>query len=285
MKTRPSAAGRAALLAAIPVLFFLAFCGRGGDGIVRVQDEAAVSFEELVGDLASVPLVFIGELHTSRGHHEAQLQIIRALADKGEKVAIGLEMFHDGHQEELDAWLSGEVGTEEFLDVYYHNWNLPWSLYRDIFLFARERGLPMIGLNASPDLTRRVAAHGFESLTPAQLEELPGVSCNVDPEYEDFIRRAMGDPRHGSGSFRYFCEAQMVWDTTMAGKVVDYLAQNGDATLVVLAGSGHSWKRGIPQQVRRLAGLPFRTVLPENEDRPSRENVLPEDTDYLWTGL
>jgi uncharacterized iron-regulated protein len=285
VKTRPSAVGRAALLAAIPALFFLASCGRGGGGIVRVQDEAAVSFEELVDDLASVPLVFIGELHTSREHHEAQLRVIRALADKGEKVAIGLEMFHDGHQEKLDAWLSGEIGTEEFLDVYYHNWNLPWSLYRDIFLFARERGLPMIGLNASPDLTRRVAAHGFESLTPSQLEELPGVSCNVDPEYEDFIRRAMGDPRHGSGSFRYFCEAQMVWDTTMAAKVVDYLEQNGDATLVVLAGSGHSWKRGIPQQVRRLAGFPFRTILPENEDRPSRENVLPEDTDYLWTGL
>ena len=115
MKTRPSAAGRAALLAAIPVLFFLAFCGRGGDGIIRVQDGAAVSFEELVGDLASVPLVFIGELHTSRGHHEAQLQIIRALADKGEKVAIGLEMFHDGHQEELDAWLSG--GDYEGVDL------------------------------------------------------------------------------------------------------------------------------------------------------------------------
>jgi uncharacterized iron-regulated protein len=285
VKTRLSAAGRAALLAAIPVFFFLTSCGERGSGIIRVQDGAAVSFEELVEDLASVPLVFIGELHTSRGHHEAQLRVIRALAEKGEKVAIGLEMFHDGHQQELDGWLSGEVETEEFLGVYYHNWNLPWPLYRDIFLLARARGLPMIGLNASPDLTSQVAVHGFDSLTPSQIGELPGVSCNVDPEYEDFIRRALGDPRHRSGSFRYFCEAQMVWDTTMARKVVDYLDQNEDATLIVLAGSGHSWKRGIPLQVQMLAGPPFRTILPEHEDRPSRENVLPEDTDYLWTGL
>jgi uncharacterized iron-regulated protein len=285
VKIGPSTAGRAALLAALPVFLFLSSCGEGGSGIIRVQDGAAVSFEELVGDLSSVPLVFIGELHTSRGHHEAQLRVIRALVDKGEKVAIGLEMFHDGHQQELDGWLSGEVETEKFLDIYYHNWNLPWALYRDIFHLARERELPMIGLNASPDLTSQVAVHGFASLTPSQLEELPGVSCNVDPEYEDYIRRALGAHGHGSGSFRYFCEAQMVWDTTMARKAVDYLEKNEDATLVVIAGSGHSWKRGIPQQVQRLARLPFRTILPENEDRPSRENVLPEDTDYLWTGL
>jgi uncharacterized iron-regulated protein len=276
--------GRVALFAALVCLLATA-CGSGERDILRVQDGTDVSFEEMASDLASVPLVFIGELHSSGRHHAAQLRIIRELTKRGIKVAVGLEMFHDGHQEELDRWLKGETETDDFLNTWYHNWNLPWALYREIFLFARESDLPMVGLNASPDLTSQVASRGFDSLTPEQLGRLPGVSCTIDPAYEDFIRRALGDHAHGEGSFRNFCEAQMVWDTAMARKVVDYLGKNEGAAMVVLAGSGHSWKHGIPRQVQLLAPLPFRTVLPETEGRPSKQDVLPGDTDYLWTGL
>jgi uncharacterized iron-regulated protein len=276
--------GKGILQCLLLCLCAAACVAREGD-ILRVQDGSVVSFEEMTTDLASVPLVFFGEIHSDPDHHRAQLEVIRALADRGRNVAVGLEMFHDGHQKELDRWLAGEMGLEDFLRVYYHNWNLPWGLYRDIFLFAREEGLPMIGLNASPDLTKQVAAHGFDSLTPEQLEQLPGASCKVDAAYEEFIRRALGEHAHGKGSFRFFCEAQMVWDTTMAKRVVDYLEENEGTTMIVLAGSGHSWKRGIPQQVRRLGEIPFRTVLPGTGDRPSRENVLPGDTDYLWLDL
>jgi uncharacterized iron-regulated protein len=267
------------------LLCLAAACGPAAGDILRVQDGAKVPFEEMAADLASVPLVFVGEQHTNRSHHEAQLRIIRDLTERGAKVAVGLEMFHDGHQEELDRWLAGETGTDEFLNTWYHNWNLPWALYSDIFLFAREKGLPMVGLNASPDLTAQVASRGFDSLTPEQLERLPGVSCTIDPSYEEFIRRALGDDAHGGGSFRHFCEAQMVWDTTMAHKVVEYLEGNEEAAMVVIAGSGHSWKHGIPRQVERLAAIPFRTVLPETAVEPAGEGLLPGDTDYLWTGI
>jgi hypothetical protein len=57
-----------------------------------------------------------------------------------------------------------------------------------------------------------------------------------------------------------------------------------DYTLVVMAGTGHSWKRAIPEQVRRNSDLTYRVILPE-EPTLHRTNVQPEDSDYLWLGL
>ena len=102
----------AALLAAVPS------CRPGGGDIVRTADGVSVDFDDMVKDLASVPLVFVGELHDRSSHHEAQLAIIKALAEQDRPLAVGLEMFHDGHQGELDEWLAGERSTEEFLGTW-----------------------------------------------------------------------------------------------------------------------------------------------------------------------
>lgn len=275
------------LLPALPVIAALLVpaCDLAGDRILQTGTGEVLSFAEVAGDLASVPLIFVGELHDRRSHHRAQLRVLEALHERGGAIAIGLEMFHQGHQEDLDRWVGRTLSVEEFLPVYYHNWSLPWALYRDIFLFARESGLPMVALNASPEITRQVAAHGFDSLSPDQLARLPGVSCNVDAEYEEFIRQSHG--RHGEGGARFtnFCEAQMVWDSVMSAEAVRFLEENPGRTLVVLAGSGHSWKRGIPAQVRQRSSLPLRTVLPEVEGRLTRNEATEEDTDYLWLGI
>jgi len=253
--------------------------------ILRTSDGARVSFAEMLEDLSTVPLVVVGELHNSPGHHKAQLEVIRGLHGNEVPLAIGIEMFHDGHQEDLDDWVSGSLAVEDFLPLYYHNWREPWPLYRDIFLFARERKIPMVGLNSSPEISSQVAARGFDSLSPSQLARLPGISCRVDEEYESFIRKALGEHAHGGDNFRYFCEAQMVWDSFMAMRATEHLETNPGTVMVVLAGSGHSWKRGIPAQVSLRSDIPFRTVLPEIDGRLTSETVTGEDTDYLWLGI
>jgi uncharacterized iron-regulated protein len=234
---------------------------------------------------AVLSIVFVGEHHNNESHHAAQLRLIKALHERKGRVAIGLEMFHAGHQEEIDSWLRGEMDTHDFIEVYYHNWSEPWQMYGDILIYARDNGLPLVALNASPDITSLVASHGFDSLTEEQLEELPGASCSIDADYEDFIRRALGEHEGDEMSFRRFCEAQMVWDTTMAYRTVRYLEENPEDTMVVLAGSGHSWKRGIPAQVRRQSRVSFTSVLPEVEDGLTRESVSVDDTDFLWLGI
>ncbi len=252
--------------------------------ILRVADGSVVNLPAILQDLQSVSLVFVGELHDQASHHWAQLQIIRALAGSGKKVALGIEMFEAENQPYLDRWVRGETPPDQFRRVYRENWNQPWRLYSDIFLFSRKVQMPIVGLNISPSIVRQVARRGFASLTPEQIQDLPPLSCNVDEVYQEFIRRALGVPEKAGLVFQYFCEAQLLWDSAMAWHALAFLRENPDFTLVVLAGSGHSWKRAIPEQIRRQSDLSYRVILPEMP-RLERDNVSIGDTDYLWLDL
>ena len=252
--------------------------------ILRVTDGKIVPFSEFIDDLKTVRVIFLGELHDDFAHHQAQLQIIRALKEDGIKIAIGLEMFRSDDQTYLDHWVAGDMTLEDFLPIYWRNWSF-WDQYKAIYMYARDNGIPMIGLNLSRQITRQVARDGFNSLSEEQLKNLPPVRCIVDPEYRKFIERALGGPGHHSGSFNNFCEAQLLWDKVMAKNLVAYLRDHPNTTVVVLAGSGHSWKHGIPKQLKQLDAIPFRVVLPELPGRVQEQSISPEDADYLLLGV
>ena len=251
--------------------------------ILRVSDAARMTLSDIVDDLRRVELVFVGELHNSPAHHKVQLSVIQALKEAGVSLAVGLEMFQSDSQADLNRWIAGGLAEEAFKKIYDENWSSDWSLYRDIFIYARQSSIPMIGLNIPSHISRQVAQGGFASLSPEQVGQLPEVSCRVDETYMAFIRRAFGMHAHTEGkSFTYFCEAQIVWDTAMASNLLRYLKDNPTHTVVVLAGSGHAWKRGIPDQIRQQSDLSYRVILPEIPGRLESEEVTLDDTDYLW---
>jgi uncharacterized iron-regulated protein len=252
------------------------------DRILRVSDGQILSLADIIKDLKESQLVFVGETHTEQSHHLMQLQTIRALKKAGAPLAIGFEMFRRDSQSDLDRWVDGELSEKEFEKIYYKNWNYPYPLYRDIFQFARDQKIPMIGLNVPPEITKQVARKGFSSLTPEQRGDLPMVTCRVDPEYMAFVRRSLGMHGHGGMEFTKFCEAQLVWDTAMAWSLLRYLEKNPEATVVVVAGSGHSWKLGIPAQIQSRSTFPSRVILPEIPGRVDKENIALHEADYVW---
>ena len=255
------------------------------DRILRVSDGQILYLPDIVKDLKKSQLVFVGELHTSESHHKAQLETIRALKEANTTVAIGFEMFRRDSQPDLDRWVKGELSEKEFEKIYYQNWTYPWPLYKDIFLYAREHKIPMVGLNVPPEVTKQVAREGFESLTPKQRGDLPMVTCRVDPEYLAFIRRSLAMHGHGGMDFTKFCEAQLVWDTAMAWTLLRYSEKNPQTTVVVIAGSGHSWKLGIPAQVLSRSQVVLKVILPEIPGRIERGNISLAEADYVWLGL
>lgn len=262
-------------------LAMLVTCVHGKD-ILRVSDGSRMDFPDILSDLRGVRLVFVGELHDSAEHHRMQLEVIEQLHNLDVPIAIGLEMFQYGYQSHLDRWVSGAMSPAEFVETYLENWTIPWPYYRDIFLFARDHKIPLIGLNVPPEIISQVARGGFASLSPEQMKKIPGASCNVNEAYEDFIRRSLGMHDQTGKSFTRFCEAQMVWDTTMAQNLLDYLDKNPAVTVVVLAGGGHAWKYGIPEQVRRRSNHSFRVILPELPGKLDRGSATSAETDYLW---
>lgn len=237
---------------------------------------------EALDRLHAARIILVGEQHTNAWHHQAQLEVIRALHQSGSKVAIGLEMFRHERQADLDRWVSGRIDEAHFKRLYLENWNYDWAFYRPIFLYAREHTIPMVGLNIAREISRQVAHHGFESLTAAQRGSLNGITCDVEPEYREFIRRAHDAHAHGHMDFDHFCQAQLLWDTAMAVHALQYLEQNDDRTMVLLAGSGHALKMGIPTQLQQRAPWPFAVVLPETPGLFEPGRVTADDADLLF---
>jgi uncharacterized iron-regulated protein len=264
------------IAAAMPLL---AGCQDGG--VVRLKDRATIPFDRMVGEASKSRVIVIGETHDNKAHHDLQLKIIRTLHEGGLPLAVGLEMFRAESQEMLDKWWRWGMPTEQFEALYRENWGMPWPLYRDIFLYTRQKRIPLVGLNVPREIIAKVAREGYGSLTEAERKRLPpGITCTVDEAYRSFIRRTFTEHARASGrSFDHFCEAQMVWDTAMALYAFDYLDKNPGSRIVILAGSVHAWKRAIPRQIATMRpDVTVSVILP---DPDGKGGLTVEDADYL----
>jgi len=269
---------------AMVVMVLIGWCVAAAGSELRLLDLATgkiLSGDRATARLSAAQFVLVGEFHDDAEHHRAELEVIRSLHRTGRSVAVGLEMFRRNSQADLDRWVDGSIDETRFKSIYLDNWNFKWTLYRPIFDYARRNKIPMIGLNVPPSVTAQVAFHGFDSLSARQKGDLRGITCNVTSEYRDFIQQAYGAHAHGEMDFDNFCEAQLVWDTAMAVNSIAYAERHPETVLVILAGSGHARKMGIPTQIAKRSSRPFLVLLPLTPGVFDAENVTVQDADYL----
>ncbi|MBI5063657.1 MAG: ChaN family lipoprotein [Desulfatitalea sp.] len=251
---------------------------------IRLYDLAAerpLASDAAVAHLGAARIVLVGEHHTEPAHHQAQLAVIQALHGAGRKVAIGLEMFRQDAQAELDRWVAGGIDEAAFRPIYLDNWNFDWPLYRPIFEYARNQRLPLVGLNVPREVTRQVAREGFDSLSESQKGALGEISCEVTPQYREFVREAYGFHPHGRMTFDHFCQAQVLWGTAMALHAAQYLETHPDTVLVLLAGAGHVHKLGIPAQLDKLGQTAHVVLWPPSGKTPEPDGVTIDEADFL----
>ncbi len=260
------------------------FLGCQDGGVLRLKDQATIPFDQMVGEASKSRVIVIGETHDNQADHDLQLKIIRTLHEGGLSFAVGLEMFRAESQELLDKWWRWGMPTENFERIYRENWTLPWPLYRDIFLYSRQKRIPLVGLNVPPEIVSKVAREGYSALTEAERKKLPpGITCTLDETYRSFIRRTFTEHAHASGrSFDHFCEAQMIWDTAMAIHALEYLDKNPGSRIVILTGSVHAWKRAIPHQMATMRpDVTVSVILPAPDGKMGKEKLTAEDADYV----
>ncbi len=69
-----------------------------------IHQGKATGMSEAITQLKQNRIILVGEHHDNKNHHQAQLDVIRALKETGVKVAVGLEMFRSDSQQALDRW-------------------------------------------------------------------------------------------------------------------------------------------------------------------------------------
>ncbi len=268
----------------LPLTLSVGADNRAEMALLNLQTGESMPLSELPQAYPDHRIILVGEHHTDVGHHHAQLAVIQSLVAAGRKVAVGMEMFRSDSQSALDAWVAGQLAPTEMEAVYRDNWNYPWPLYQPILSYAREHRLPVVGLNVPREVTRQVAYQGFDSLSEKERQDLPFVTCDVSADYMAYIRKAYGAHGHGQMDFTHFCEAQLVWDKSMAARSLRFLETNPEHTIVLLTGSGHARKGGIPAQIQKMGPVDHLVILPEVHGSIDQTVIDHDDADLLIRG-
>jgi uncharacterized iron-regulated protein len=268
--------------------------GVGGDG----TDIAA---SDVAQRLRDTRILLIGETHTSRESHRVQFQVIEALHRAGRRVIIGLEMYPYTAQPALDRWSRGAVGgpapmsEEAFIkeSQWYLHWGLHFGYYRDIFLFARDNGLRMIGVNAPREVIAAVRKKGLRNLSAEEARQIPADIDADNAEHMTLFKAHFGggDATHGGAggtsesAWKDMLGAQAAWDATMAFHAVKAWREAKDerAIVVVLVGSGHvAYGLGIARQARRSFDGEVSSVIPIKVARGETTQVRASYADIAW---
>lgn len=260
-------------------------------GIYTVSGEV-VSEQALLDALTSARVVLIGESHDNAADHAVQLRLLRGVADR-KPAALGMEMFQRPFQPALDLYVAGGLDEDEMLEQteYKERWGFDVDLYRPLWTFAQDRGIPIVALNARRELTKRIAKVGVDGLSEAERADLPELDLS-DERYLAWIDEVFKS--HGAAfdaqKLERFFAAQVAWDETMADTAARWSASNPEATLVVAAGRGHierDW--GIPQRLRRRLGAQYGdgaviSVVPVDADKVPRWTWATRErfADYVW---
>jgi uncharacterized iron-regulated protein len=258
-----------------------------GGVITRLSDRQPVGFSQMMADAGGSDVIFVAEVHDNEKDHGLELDAIRSLWAKKTPMAIGVEMFQADNQKQLDEWTEGVLTEESFKSIYTRNWSFDWSLYRDIFIFARNNRIPMIALNVPKEIASKVARHGFASLTPNERRNLPAeVTCDLNNPQTEFLKKTFQDVfRHEENGkiFTYFCEAQAMRNNVMALLIADDLKRHPGRKLVALIGIWHAVKSGIPESLTSISNVSYKVIIPEiPELHPSKATSAIADYLIGW---
>lgn len=267
------------------------------DAVVDTRTGDILSPGELAARLAKTRLIFIGENHTDMEFHRVQLRVIEELHRAGREVIVGLEMYPVTEQEYLTHWSAGHLTEDGFIELskWYESWSQNWLFYRDIFVFARDKRLPMIALNAPRDVVRAVRSKGFDGLSEDEKQHVPP-RVDLTDSHRTLFKSYFDedDPLHSQMSEEMWdgmIRAQATWDGAMGYNAVQAIREHENAVMVVLIGSGHvAYGLGIEHQAAiwiEEAGLDaeMASIIPvpiTNYEGEPIEKVSASYADFIW---
>jgi uncharacterized iron-regulated protein len=254
------------------------------EDIVHLPTGLKVSLDGMMDMISGATLVCVGETHDNIHAHRVELTIIRELFRRFPgRIAIGMEMFREPQQEALDRWTKGELSELAFLKAakWYENWGFDFGYYRGILEFAKENGIDVVALNPSKKIQEEVRREGLDNVSADLKTKLPGIG-DVDPYQRAAMKAVYGSHLPTEGMFGSFFRVQMLWEETMAERVVDYLKspRGKGKKMVTITGGWHvRYGFGLPKKVIRRMPLPYVIIQPVETEIPEEKKDQQMDVD------
>jgi uncharacterized iron-regulated protein len=233
--------------------------------IVHLPTGTVVSLAQMLAVTCDARVVYVGETHDNPASHRLELVALQGLEERHPgKVALGMEMFSRSQQPALDRWVAGKLDEKAFLKEsrWFDIWKMDFDYYRDLLVFARDRHIPIIALNAEKSLVQAVTSKPFAELTAEQKAQLPELD-ETDPYQRGMVEGIFAGHSHGKMVLDGFLRGQTVWDETMAESAANFLKspEGKDRHLLVIAGGNHiSHGFGIPRRVFRRVPTSYQLI-------------------------
>lgn len=253
------------------------FCTVKLDKIFDTKASKEVSFDQMIAELKNYQIVMMGESHTNQLYHNVELDIIKGLVEAGKPVVLSLEMFNPKQDEALAEWSSGNTDPNTFMEQtdFLTTWGHNYRYYKAIFDYAREKHIPIYGANIEKQYTSKIGRSGVGSLTEEEIKAIPEIDT-ADIEHKFLIKVLMqGMDATMPDQFKNMYPAQSLWDAAMGEGAIRAAQKHPEATVVLLAGSGHViYNIGIGRIIHDRSSFSFASVVPVDIPNKVKEEAM-----------
>ena len=238
----------------------------GMDQILHIPTGIQVTKDQMIETVQGSSVIYIGETHDNLEAHRAQLEVIERLAKKFPgKITVGMEMFRQSAKSDLDRWKNGNLTPGEFKALFRKNWGPGFKLYQPIFNFLKENSIPLIGLKSSKDTEALLRKEG----PTAHPENFPEMDAS-DRLHKIFSMSLFGGHADHAEALKKPYQMLLLWEESMAHAVAEFLKNNRDRKLIVLAGGFHvQYGFGIPKRAFRRVPHAYSIILPTVTELPA----------------
>ena len=234
--------------------------------IFDTRDGEELDRAALFARLRAADVVYLGEKHDSRRHHEIQVSLLEDLAGGGARPALGLEIFPRGDSGLLMGYVTwapsphmrnNADSAEAWLleQLHWEDGDHRWAWYGPLLETARARDLPVLGIDLPVSLRARVSKVGVAGLTGAERALLAPTGFE-DAAYESLMIEKLRAAHCGFGSPEYLGRLYDNWvarNDAMARAIVSALEDADGAPVVVIVGAGHlEHDMGVVERVAAL---------------------------------
>jgi uncharacterized iron-regulated protein len=259
--------------------------------------------------IATMHAVCVGEEHPNPHHHWMQLEVVRHVAKKWPQLALGMEMVQRPFQGVLDDYAAKHISADAMRSRtgWEERWGYDFNFYGPTIDATVEVHGALLAINASKELTKKIAHHGLEALTPEEKSQMPELELHdvAHKMWFDELMESMGGTSAHSikkddkddkaekaepggdavemPSADRIYTVQVTWDETMADTAVKWLRANPNGRIVILAGTGHCHDSAIVNRIKRRGItdiVSLRTVVDDGEGNVAEVLAKPMN-DYL----
>ena len=205
-----------------------------------------IDLDEAARRAARADVVLLGEYHDNPDAHALQQALYARLLEREPRTALCLEMLERHEQPIVDAWVRGEITTDQLID---RTGSRTWSgqpngwlaFYQPCLDLARASGAPIVAANAPRQYVSRANKEGYDGLRALPADECALFDLPIAPDvgaYRHRLAELMQDMRGSDApvpddQVDRMLRSQRVWDATMGASVARALGSSPRAVLLV----------------------------------------------------